>query len=94
VKLKSAKDQAARYVAPIFSAGKPTTILIDVSPTHVLAMCDEKTVVDWRGDARELTVWRGSIPTSPRSLFLDTHQSRYRITKLTYTALQSLAENQ
>lgn len=91
---KDLQAQATKYQQPIFTAGKPTKIVIEVSPSKVLATCDNKTVVDWQGDSRELSIGdygTEALQASPRSLFLNTYESRYRITKLTYTALDDAA---
>lgn len=74
---------------PIFSAGKPVQIVVEVTPNRIWATCDGKTVADWQGDAQRLSLGDLAVrtKTSPKSLFVATYESSYRITKITYTPL-------
>ncbi len=87
---KTLTEQEGVYREPIFATDKPCQISIAVSPGSVLTKCDGKTVLQWQGDSKELSFGPeepAAKVSSPRSLFLDAHRHRYRITKLTYTPL-------
>lgn len=81
--------QAAYYPNPIFSTGKPVQIVIEVSPGRVWATCDGQAVANWEGDPQRLSVGELAqrTKTIPKSLFVATYESSYRISELKYTPL-------
>ncbi len=77
-----------RYEQPIFHAGQPTTIAVEVTPTSIRAVCDGVTVVDWQGKSESLSVTKAKILVHvPGRLILGTYDSQFEISKLTYTSL-------
>ncbi len=79
------------YKAAIFQPGKPAKIVVEVTPESVRAVCDDLTVVDWRGNAQSLHPAE-AVPSKhlPGRLMLTT-SSVFHISKLTYTPLADSA---
>jgi len=86
---KRANEIPGAYDQPVFTADRPTHIVLDVAPDHIVAACNGITIVDWRGEAHRLTIPdRAKIDyrIPPKTISVLAYRPQYRITKLTYTA--------
>jgi hypothetical protein len=93
---KQLSDQPNRYMKPIFRHRAISKIVVEVTAKSVRATVDDNEVVNWQGDNRELNDQQFGIDAfryTPRSLAIGNWESRFRISKLTYTPLDGASGN-
>jgi hypothetical protein len=66
-------------------------IVVDVTPTSVRTVCDDKTIVDWHGNARSFSLSKldEAFKPIPGRLLLGSNRSEFQISRLTYTPLDA-----
>jgi hypothetical protein len=90
-RLISASGYPQAYRAKVFELDRPTTVVVDVTPTSVRTVCDDKTVVDWHGSALSFSLNKSdeAFNPIPGRLFLGSNRSEFHIIRLTYTPLDA-----
>jgi len=88
LKLVPANETAT---GPILVAGRPNQIVCTVTDGRVEVSCNGKRVVNWSGDFQRLLAGPDWEPTNLHQLYIGSHQTSYRISRLAYRPLGTTA---
>lgn len=69
-------------IGPALAAGKPNEIVCAVEPNRIRATCNGKPVVNWKGEFQRLFAGPDWQPPNGRQLFIGSHLTSFRISKL------------
>ncbi len=75
-----------------FKIGGIYEISVVVSPTRIQVIIDNKSIIDWQGNAAQLSAPLESWKVGPNALWIGNWATTYRISKLTLTTLEEPAK--
>jgi hypothetical protein len=82
----------ALYKGDVLTNGKPAKVQIFVRKGSVLAKVDDKTIVDWKGDARQLSRMPVTLSQAGPNVAIGTWMSTYTVESLKISPLNGSGE--
>lgn len=70
---------------PLFVQNRPAQVICSVRKTGITARVDGRTVIDWTGDPKQLSLGEYWETPHKETLFLGAYDCRYRVSRVTLT---------
>ncbi len=86
-----ANENETTKTGTVFHTGKPTKIIVEVRPRHILATVDGRSVIDWHGDLTRLSPG-GEIEPRATSIGSWTNKTGGRVWSFSKIVLSSIPE--
>ncbi len=73
------------HAGPVFVQGRPAQVICSIRKTGVKVLVDGRSVIDWTGDPKQLSLGEYWETPHKDALFLGAYDCRYRVSRVTLT---------